>query len=145
MDTHETQTTDAPAIHFVGMLHEGVPVATNDLDACIRFYVEVLGLHTIPRPKALDDLGPGAWLEDTDKTVQFHLIGTDVEQLPLPGCKIAPAGRHTAWIIQDLDAFRTRMKRIGIHYEEVTSLVGRAQLFLQDPAGHTWEFQAPFR
>jgi catechol 2,3-dioxygenase-like lactoylglutathione lyase family enzyme len=150
MDTHETQARGtmeeaAPAIAFVGVMHEGVPVATANLDACIKFYAEVLGLHQIPRPKALDDIGRGAWLEDADKKVQFHLIASDAEQRPLPGCKIAPAGRHTAWIIQDVSAFRARMEALGIHYEEIGSLVGRPQLFLQDPEGHTWEFQEPFR
>jgi catechol 2,3-dioxygenase-like lactoylglutathione lyase family enzyme len=145
MDTHETQTTVTPTIDFVGVMHEGVPVGTKNLDACIKFYVEVLGLRQIPRPKALDELGRGAWLEDANRKVQFHLIASDVEQRPAPGCRIAPAGRHTAWIIQDVDAFRTRMKSLGIHFEEIGSLVGRPQLFLQDPEGHTWEFQEPFR
>jgi catechol 2,3-dioxygenase-like lactoylglutathione lyase family enzyme len=145
MDRHETQATGTPTIEFVGVMHEGIPVATKNLDACIKFYVEVLGLRQIPRPKALDEIGCGAWLEDAAKRVQFHLIGSDDEQRPLPGCKIAPAGRHTAWIIQDIDAFRARMQSLGVHYEEIGSLVGRPQLFLQDPEGHTWEFQAPIR
>jgi catechol 2,3-dioxygenase-like lactoylglutathione lyase family enzyme len=145
MDTHETQTAATPTIDFVGVMHEGIPVATKNLDACIKFYTEVLGLHQIPRPPALDEIGRGAWLEDDRKRVQFHLIASDNEQRPLPGSKIAPAGRHTAWIIQDTAAFRTRMKSLGIHYEEIGSLVGRPQLFLLDPEGHTWEFQEPFR
>jgi catechol 2,3-dioxygenase-like lactoylglutathione lyase family enzyme len=150
MDTHETQARDTaaanpPAIAFFGVMHEGIPVATANLDACIKFYTEVLGLHQIPRPKALDDIGCGAWLEDADRKVQFHLIGSDAEQRPLPGCKIAPAGHHTAWIIQDVAAFRARMMALGVHYEEIGSLVGRPQLFVQDPEGHTWEFQEPFR
>jgi catechol 2,3-dioxygenase-like lactoylglutathione lyase family enzyme len=145
MDTHETQTAATPTIDFVGVMHEGIPVATKNLDACIKFYTEVLGLHQIPRPPALDEIGRGAWLEDDRKRVQFHLIASDNEQRPLPGSKIAPAGRHTAWIIQDAAAFRTRMKSLGIHYEEIGSLVGRPQLFLLDPEGHTWEFQEPFR
>jgi catechol 2,3-dioxygenase-like lactoylglutathione lyase family enzyme len=146
MDSHETQpqASAAPTIDFVGVMHEGVPVSPQNLEACIKFYVEVLGLRQIPRPKALDDIGRGAWLEDANKRVQFHLIASDAEQRPEPGCKIAPAGRHTAWIIQDVDAFRARMTSLGIPYHEIGSLVGRPQLFLQDPEGHTWEFQAPF-
>jgi catechol 2,3-dioxygenase-like lactoylglutathione lyase family enzyme len=145
MDTHETQTTVTPTIDFVGVMHEGVPVGTKNLDACIKFYVEVLGLRQIPRPKALDEIGRGAWLEDAAKRVQFHLIASDAEQRPLPGCKIAPAGRHTCWIIQDVAAFRARMTSLGVHFEEIGSLVGRPQLFVQDPEGHTWEFQERFR
>jgi catechol 2,3-dioxygenase-like lactoylglutathione lyase family enzyme len=145
MDTHEKQTVAAPAIDFVGVMHEGIPVATANLEACIKFYTEVLGLHQIPRPRALDEIGRGAWLEDDHKRVQFHLIASDKEQRPAPGSKIAPAGRHTAWIIQDVGAFRARMQHLGVPFEEIGSLVGRPQLFLIDPEGHTWEFQEPFR
>jgi hypothetical protein len=32
-----------------------------------------------------------------------------------------------------------------VHFDEVSGLIGGAQLFLKDPAGHTWEFQEPRR
>jgi catechol 2,3-dioxygenase-like lactoylglutathione lyase family enzyme len=36
-----------------------VAIKTNDLDATVRFYTDVLGLHAVSRP----DFGyPGAWL-----------------------------------------------------------------------------------
>jgi catechol 2,3-dioxygenase-like lactoylglutathione lyase family enzyme len=97
-------------------MHEGIPISLKNLDACIKFYIEVLGLHTIPRPKALDELGPGAWLENDEKTAQFHLIGTDRELRPGPEAQIAPAGRHTAWLIKDADAFRARMNALGVPF-----------------------------
>ena len=61
--------TDAPALQFGGSIHEGIPVSTEKLDECIKFYTEVLGLKLLPRPKALDQFGPGAWLGDEDDTV----------------------------------------------------------------------------
>ncbi len=141
MDTGVAQKTEVPKLRFTGMLHEGVPVSLNNLEACKKFYMDVLGLKLMQRPKALDDLGPGAWLEDEDQTVQFHLIGTDDELRPGPDATIRPAGRHTAWVIRDADAFRARMNALGIPFEEIGSLIGRPQLFLKDPQGHTWEFQ----
>jgi catechol 2,3-dioxygenase-like lactoylglutathione lyase family enzyme len=141
MDTGVAQKAEIPKIRFTGMLHEGVPVSLKNLEACTKFYMDVLGLKLMQRPKALDDLGPGAWLEDEDKTVQFHLIGTDDELRPGPDATIRPAGRHTAWVIRDADAFRARMNALGIPFEEIGSLIGRPQLFLKDPQGHTWEFQ----
>ena len=59
MATKIADRADVPALSFLGFIHEGVPVATENLDACIEFYIEVLGLKLLPRPKALDDLGPG--------------------------------------------------------------------------------------
>ena len=46
-----------PAPPLVGTIHEGIPV--RDLDASLKFYVDVLGLQPLPRPKLPV---PGAWL-----------------------------------------------------------------------------------
>ena len=143
MATKVADRADVPALSFLGFIHEGVPVATENLDACIEFYIEVLGLKLLPRPKALDDLGPGAWLGDEDDTVQFHLIANDGTLRPKEGARIEPAGRHTAWRIGDVEAFRARMRELDVHFEEISSLLGEPQLFVTDPAGHTWEFQGP--
>ncbi len=133
---------DAPKLQFVGAIHEGIPVANERLDACIAFYRDVFGLKVIPRPKALDELGRGAWLTDENETVQFHLIANDAAIKPGPTASIEPAGRHTAWRIKDAAAFRARMDALGVIYQEIGGLIGEPQLFVMDPEGHTWEFQA---
>ena len=135
--------TDAPQLSWLGSIHEGIPVQTENLDACIDFYTKVLDLKLLPRPKALDDLGPGAWLGDENDNVQFHLIANDVALKPAEDANIEPAGRHTAWRIGDVEAFRGRMRALGIHFEEISNLLGEPQLFVTDPQGHTWEFQGP--
>jgi catechol 2,3-dioxygenase-like lactoylglutathione lyase family enzyme len=143
MSTTATAQKTVPALTFVGLIHEGVPCARKNLEACVKFYIDVLGLKLLPRPKALDDMGvPGAWLGDDNDRVQFHLIAKDDELRP-NGAKIAPAGRHTAWRIADVEAFRGRMRALGIPFEEVGGLIGKPQLFVVDPEGHTWEFQGP--
>ena len=131
----------APALEFVGMMHEGVPCRGADLEACIKFYTEVFGLRLLPRPKALDELGPGAWLTDPENRIQFHLIANDVDHTPAPGTGVTPAGRHTAWMVKDIHAFIARMEALGVPCRSITSLIGAPQVFVTDPAGHTWEFQ----
>jgi catechol 2,3-dioxygenase-like lactoylglutathione lyase family enzyme len=144
MATAATAEKSVPALTFLGVIHEGIPVSRKNLEACVAFYREVLGLKLLPRPKALDDMGvPGAWMGDAHDRVQFHLIAKDDELRPGEGAKIAPAGRHTAWRIADVEAFRGRMRALGIPFEEVGSLIGQPQLFVKDPEGHTWEFQGP--
>jgi len=143
MATKLDAKTDAPRLDFVGLIHEGVPVARSNLQACIDFYINVLGLKLLPRPKALDDLVPGAWMGDEGDHVQFHLIAKDDELMPPTDAKMAPAGRHTAWRVKDIEAFRARMRALGVKFEEVSSLIGDAQVFVKDPQGHTWEFQGP--
>ncbi len=134
---------DVPAFGFTGGIHEGVPVESDKLEDCIKFYIDVLGLKLLPRPPALDKLGPGAWLGDEDDTVQFHLIANDHCALPETHERIEPDGRHTALRIKDVDAFRARMDALGIEYGELASLIGEPQLFVKDPQGHVWEFQGP--
>ena len=101
-----------------------------------------MGLKLLPRPKALDELVPGAWLGDEHNTVQFHLIAKNDELRPESDAKIAPAGRHTAWRIESAGRFRERMRALGVPFEEIGSLIGQPQLFVKDPQGYTWEFQA---
>ena len=110
--------TQVPSFAFLGSMHEGIPVDNVNLDACIKFYTEVLGLKLLKRPKALDDIGRGAWLGDTDDKVQFHLIATERDYKPGPGTKYSPTGRHTAWLVKDIEAFRARMVALGIEYGE---------------------------
>ena|ERR1700691_4279199 len=143
MATVLEQRTEVPALSFIGFIHEGVPCTRANLQDCIKFYTEVLGLRFLPRPKALDDMVPGAWLADADNRVQFHLIAKDDEHNPGPGAKMTPAGRHTAWMVKDINAFKARMRGLAIAYEETSALIGGAQVFVKDPAGHTWEFQEP--
>ena len=140
-----TINTEFPAIKFLGSIHEGIPVATEKLDECIEFFTSVLGLKVLPRPRALDELGPGASLGDEDDTVQFHLIANDGAVKPRDGAGVEPASRHTAWRIEDAENFRNRMQALDIHFEEISNLIGEAQLFVTDPQGHTWEFQEPAR
>jgi catechol 2,3-dioxygenase-like lactoylglutathione lyase family enzyme len=141
MDTPLADKAKAPAFTFVGFIHEGVPCAVANLPACVRFYTEVFGLKLLPRPKALDDIGPGAWIGNDENTVQFHLIAKDDELRPGSGAAVAPAGRHTAWRVADIDAFCARMTALGVPWSAQSNLIGEPQVFVQDPEGHTWEFQ----
>jgi lactoylglutathione lyase len=127
-----------PHLTWLGPVHEGIPV--RDLETSVKFYTEVLGLKLLPRPKLP---GPGAWLGDEDNTVQFHLICTEKDYRPGPDAPISATGRHTAWMVKDLNVFRDRMKALGVPFQEIKGLISSDQLFVKDPEGHTWEFQEP--
>ena len=138
MDSASPEQQTLPKLSFLGSIHEGIPV--RDLDASVRFYTEVLGLKLLPRPRLP---GPGAWLGDEDGTVQFHLIVTAKDYRPGPEAPISATGRHTAWMVKDLNVFRARLKALGVHYEELSGVIASDQVFIKDPEGHTWEFQEP--
>ena len=131
-------TRAVPAVKYLGPIHEGIPV--RNLDACVRFYTEVLGLKLLPRPKLP---AAGAWLGDEDNTVQFHFIVTEKDYIPGPEAKTSATGRHTAWMVKSLADFRARMERLGVEYQSVGGFINSDQLFVKDPEGHTWEFQEP--
>jgi catechol 2,3-dioxygenase-like lactoylglutathione lyase family enzyme len=95
-------------------MHEGIPVAIDNLDACINFYTEVLGLELLLRPKTLDKCGPGAWLGDEDDTVQFHLMTNDNTLISGKGAQIEPTVSHTALEIMDIGALRDRLNLLKI-------------------------------
>ena len=42
---------------------------------------------------------------------------------------------------KDLDAFRARLKQLGIKYDQIDGVVASDQVFVKDPSGFTWEFQ----
>jgi catechol 2,3-dioxygenase-like lactoylglutathione lyase family enzyme len=136
---------ELPPLKWVGVLHEGIPCKRANQQACITFYRQVLGLQLLPRParlvEAMGYCPSGAWLGDASGRAQFHLIAKDDEWSPGSGSPMAPAGRHTAWIVEDLDALRTRLRTLGVPMKELTGVAAGVQVFVQDPAGHTWEFQ----
>ena len=127
-------TAAIPAI--VGTIHEGVPV--RDLATSVRFYQEALGLQLLPRPNLP---APGAWLGYPAGGIQIHLIAETGDHVPGAGAPITPTGRHTAFVVSDLDRLRAHWRALDLPYQEITGLVGSDQVFITDPDGHTLEFQ----
>jgi len=108
-----------------------VSINVDDLDACMRFYVDVLGLEVLPRP----EFGiPGAWLAAGPQ--QIHLI-----QMPEHE---APKGQHFAFRVDDLDAVSGELREAGIEVSNPFEIpdVGR-QAFMHDPAGNMIELNQP--
>ncbi len=118
-------------------LHEGFPV--RDAEVSLKFYTEVLGLVVLPRP----NIGPGYWVGTEDKRVEFHIIETDSQYIPGPEAIPAAQARHTAWMVDSLEALRQHLDSLGVAYREQKGRVGADQVFIVDPDGHTWEFQEP--
>ena len=131
--------TPAPRkLRFLGAVHEGIPV--RNLEIALRFYTEVLDLKPLPRPNFPE---AGAWLGDADGTVQFHLIVSEKDSVPGAEARTSPTARHTAWMVQDLDALRERLHALGVPLLERHGNIASDQIFVKDPEGHVWEFQEP--
>ena len=108
-----------------GMNH--FTVLTSDLDACKRFYMELLGLEPGFRP----DLGfPGVWLYAGGQAVLHVIAGR-----PLPA---DPRGvlDHMAFTATDLPGTVAKLKARQIAYDlRRQDQSGTWQLFCFDPNG----------
>ena len=102
-------------------------ILTDDVDATIRFYGELLGLHAGPRPNF--DF-PGAWLYSSDAPI-LHVIGGR----PKSELK-AGVIDHMAFTGRDLSGTLAKLKVRGIEptcRRQVGS--GMWQVFFFDPNG----------
>jgi catechol 2,3-dioxygenase-like lactoylglutathione lyase family enzyme len=130
-------------------------IRTHDLEACRRFYADVLGLVVGPRPAFPF---PGLWLYAGD-TAQWanaavHIIGIarddpnglnaylgerDDRQLQGSG-----AVDHVAFFATGLVAMRATLTRLGIAIQERTVPgIGLHQVFVTDPNGIVVELNYP--
>ena len=108
-----------------GMNH--FTVLTDDLDATMAFYVDILGLSEGFRP----DLGfPGAWLYAGGQAILHIVAGR--------GLPANPRGviDHMAFSARDLRAVAARLTERGIAYDlRRLPTTDAWQLFCLDPSG----------
>jgi glyoxylase I family protein len=103
-----------------------VSLNVGDVDAAIRFYVDVLGLSVRDdRP----ELGvTGAWLDAGGQ--QVHLIHAD----PPPG-----RGQHFALLVDDLEKVVAELRASGTRVSDPSPIATSLQAFLTDPDGNLIE------
>lgn len=114
----------------VGIHH--VSVNVDDVDACRRFYVDVLGFsERDDRP----DFGfDGAWLDAGSQ--QLHLIAARTPDA---------VGQHFAVLVDDLDVAVAEVRSLGVEVSDPTPVGTGRQAFLADPAGNGIELHETAR
>ncbi|MDJ0789823.1 MAG: VOC family protein [Myxococcota bacterium] len=110
--------------------HMSFPV--SDLARARRFYEDVLGLETIPRP----DLGiGGVWYGAGACEVHIIEVPDGYAMSPLPE-KPIPIDRHAAFSVADFDETKAHLESHGL---EVVASPNSGQMWVQDPDGHIIE------
>ena len=102
--------------------------------ATLRFYTELLGIATTPRPEFIEKAIPGGWLQLPNG--QVHIIDA-----PLQGKPGEPVGPHVSYYVDDLAAAEAELAEAGI---ELTAAMGEGParvIWCTDPAGNTVELQ----
>ena len=111
-------------------------IRTDDLDATVRFYTEVLGMIIAPRPP----IGfPGAWLKPAlpGGDAIFHIYAGDAAKEP-DGSILAGSGAvdHLSVMAQGYSQFRQRFEQFGLDWREnLVPATPLWQLFVHDPNG----------
>lgn len=112
-----------------------VSIHANDLEESVRFYVEVLGMETIP---TYSFAFPVQYVRLGD--LQLHLFERDTP---------APAYHHIGINVDDYEAAYERASDLGIleqesFFEDMYELPdGSVQMYLRDPAGNLVELDWP--
>jgi catechol 2,3-dioxygenase-like lactoylglutathione lyase family enzyme len=134
----------------VSLSLDHVSIRTSDLEACGRFYADVLGLTVGPRPEFPF---PGVWLY-AGATAVVHVIGSDPANAGgldgylgrRDGTALHGSGvvDHVAFRCTGLAQMRERLAVLGIPARERTVPgLGLHQLFLEDPDGVVIELNYP--
>lgn len=108
-----------------------VNIRTTELDAMTRWYIEVLGLQTGPRPNFPF---PGVWLYAND-TVVIHLVG--IEGVPGAGSEASLKLEHFAFSATGAAVFEEKLQTQGLRYRRVDlTPINLIQLNVWDPDGN---------
>jgi glyoxylase I family protein len=117
--------------HIQLQIHH-VSIIVSDTMKALRFYGGVLGLKTCERP---DLPFPGAWLQLGAQ--QIHLLEVPNPDRNEGRPEHGGLDRHTAFLVNDLDAVRQQLELQDIYY--TLSKSGRRALFCRDPDGNAVE------
>ena len=95
-----------------------------------HFYCDLLGLEETPKPDSLAGRG-GFWLKVGD--LQVH-IGTE------DGIERERSKAHVAYLVDDLDAYREKLKENGVAILEGIPIPNYLRFECRDPFGNRVEF-----
>lgn len=107
-----------------------VSINVTDVEAALRFYVDVLGMT--PRADRPAFTFGGAWLDAGGQ--QVHLIETAVPP---------SHGQHFAVHVGDLDATVAELRERGIAVSDPKPVGSSRQAFVSDPSGNLVELHQP--
>jgi glyoxylase I family protein len=112
-----------------------VALPTSDAARGERFYCDVLGFHTVPRPSFSFD---GRWLVHEAVGVMLHLIHSDTAAGPSQ--TINTRQNHFAVRCSNIDAAIDLLREHGVEFvEKRLPDYGYRQLFIEDPDGNVLE------
>jgi catechol 2,3-dioxygenase-like lactoylglutathione lyase family enzyme len=114
-----------------------VTIVVKDMAATRRFYVELLGMAEVERPKFSF---PGQWFRAGPTLIHTNLESAESGPAGV-GAWTKPRGHHMAFLVDDARRVGDELQRAGIALVSPPKQRpdGAWQLFLQDPDGYLVE------
>jgi hypothetical protein len=109
--------------------HVSSPFPDGEQTSIRKFYGEVLGLHEIPVPSTLADMGL-VWFSAGDR-LELHFFPQQVD---------LESRRHFCLDIEDLTETRSRLQEAGLEPFDDTPINNRPRFFCRDLVGNLVEF-----
>lgn len=116
-------------MNVLGLHHAQITVAPANETAAKKFYLDCLGLAEIPKPDSLRGRG-GFWLQAGDSVVH---VGIE------EGVERAATKAHLAYRVDDLDAWRRRLREHHIATQQGIPIPGHERFEFRDPFGNRVE------
>lgn len=113
-------------------------IRVKNIDASLSFYTELFNMKLLEK-RRLED----CWLyflSDESNTCQIELTYND--ETPIGGYNIGNAFGHFAFLVESLDDFTEKIKKLGYEYlYEPFDLTGKGSriAFIKDPDGYEIE------
>jgi catechol 2,3-dioxygenase-like lactoylglutathione lyase family enzyme len=119
-------------MNLVGLHHVQLAMPPGEEAAATEFYEGLLGIPRVTKPSHLEVRG-GCWFESSN--VRIHL---GVESDFRPALKA-----HPAFIVESLDALRSRLSDAGVSIVDDQPLPDFRRFYASDPFGNRIEFLSP--
>lgn len=116
----------------LGVDHVQITIPSGRAAEARTFYVDLLGLHEIPKPESLTGRG-GFWLDAGNLPVH---VGIE------PEWERSQTKAHIAWRVDDIGHWRERLAAAGCQIEDSVAIPGYDRFETRDPFGNRIEFIA---
>jgi catechol 2,3-dioxygenase-like lactoylglutathione lyase family enzyme len=115
----------------VRIQHVSVPMPSDGMQEARHFYGRVLGLTQIAQPSSL---APDSviWFRIADTDTEVHCYVDEPFEAGSPD-------QHLCLQVDDLQAYRDRLKEHGVEIEETIAIRNRPRFFTHDPFGNRVE------
>ena len=110
--------------------HAQVSIPISSEEEARTFYLGILGLLEVPKPKSLEGRG-GFWAELGDLQIHFG-VEDGVDQ--------RATRSHLAYEVSDLEGWIKRFSELGIEIFRGIPIPGFTRIELRDPFGNRLEF-----